>query len=133
MKESVIRLAHGAGGRMMADLIRELREGVERALAAGVAREMIIVDPGIGFGKTVAQNLEILRRLGELRVLGRPILLGTSRKSVVGYTLDLSPEERVEGTGATLALGVAKGVNMVRVHDMKEMVRVARMADAIAR
>ncbi len=118
---------------LMADLIRELRESIEGALEAGVAWEKIIVDPGIGFGKTVEQNLEILRRLRELRVLGRPVLLGTSRKSVVGYTLDLSPEERVEGTGATVALGIASGVDIVRVHDVKEIVRVARMADAIVR
>jgi len=118
---------------LMADLIRELRESIERSLEAGVVWEKIIVDPGIGFGKTVEQNLEILRRLGELRVLGRPVLLGTSRKSIVGYTLNLSPEERVEGTGATVALGIASGVDIVRVHDVKEMVRVTRMADAIVR
>jgi dihydropteroate synthase len=118
---------------LMADLIRELRESIAGALEAGVAWDKIIVDPGIGFGKTVEQNLEILRSLRELRVLGRPILLGTSRKSVVGYTLDLSPEERVEGTGATVALGIARGANIVRVHDVKEMVGVARMADGIAR
>jgi dihydropteroate synthase len=118
---------------LMADLIRELRESVERALEAGVAWEKIIVDPGIGFGKTLEQNLEILRRLGELRVLGRPVLLGTSRKSVVGYTLDLSAEERAEGTGATVALGIAGGMDIARVHDVEEIVRVARMADAIVR
>jgi len=118
---------------LMADVIRELREGIDGALNAGVAWEKIIVDPGIGFGKTVEQNLEILRRLGELRVLGRPILLGTSRKSVVGYTLNLPPDERVEGTGATVALGIASGADIVRVHDVKAMMRVARMADAIVR
>jgi len=118
---------------LMADLIRELRQSIEIALDAGVEWEKIIVDPGIGFGKTVKQNLEILRRLGELRVLGRPILLGTSRKSVIGYTLDLPPEERVEGTAATVALGIANGADIIRVHDVKEMVRVARMTDAIVR
>jgi len=118
---------------LMADIIRELRERIEAALNAGVAWENIIVDPGIGFGKTVEQNLELLHKLRELRVLGRPILLGTSRKSVVGYTLGLPPEERVEGTGATVALGIASGADIVRVHDVKEMVRVARMADAITR
>ena len=118
---------------LMADLIRELRVSIERALNAGVEWGKIIVDPGIGFGKTVEQSLEILRRLGELRVLGRPILLGTSRKSVIGYTLDLPLEERVEGTGATVALGIASGADIVRVHDVKEMVRVARMTDAIVR
>jgi len=118
---------------LMADLIRELRQSIEIALDAGVEWEKIIVDPGIGFGKTVKQNLDILRRLGELRVLGRPILLGTSRKSVIGYTLDLPPEERVEGTAATVALGIANGADIIRVHDVKEMVRVARMTDAIVR
>lgn len=118
---------------MMADLIRELREIIARALDVGISRDRIIIDPGIGFGKTVEQNLEILRRLKELRVLGRPVLLGASRKSVMGYTLDLPPEERVEGTAATVALGIAGRVDIVRVHDVKEMVRVARMADALAR
>ncbi|HDN81011.1 MAG TPA: dihydropteroate synthase [Chloroflexi bacterium] len=116
---------------LMADIIRELRYSIDIALKAGVEWEKIIVDPGIGFGKTVEQNLEILRRLGELKVLGRPILLGSSRKSVIGYVLDLPPQERMEGTAATVALGIAKGANIVRVHDVKEMVRVARMTDAI--
>jgi len=118
---------------LMGDLVRELREGIEGALTAGVEWDKIVVDPGIGFGKTVEQSLEILRRLGELRVLGRPILLGTSRKSVVGYTLGLPPEERVEGSGATVALGIARGADIIRAHDVREMVRVARMADAIVR
>jgi dihydropteroate synthase len=118
---------------LMADLIRELREMVARAIDLGVSRHRIIIDPGIGFGKTVEQNLVVLRRLRELRVLGRPVLLGASRKSVMGYTLDLPPEERVEGTATTVALGIAGGVDIVRVHDVKEMVRVARMADALTR
>ncbi len=118
---------------LMADIIRELEYSLELALEAGVEFEKIIVDPGIGFGKTVEQNLEILRRLGELKVLGRPILLGTSRKSVIGYVLNLPPNERVEGTAATVALGIAAGADIVRVHDVKEMVRVARMTDAIVR
>jgi dihydropteroate synthase len=118
---------------LMADLIRELRQRVDVALDMGVPWDHIVVDPGIGFGKTVPQNVELLRGLRELRVLGRPILLGTSRKSVVGYTLDLPPEERLEGTAATVAMGIASGVDIVRVHDVREMVRVARMADAIVR
>jgi len=81
----------------------------------------------------VEQNLEIMDRLGELKVLGRPILVGTSRKSFIGYTLDLPPEERLEGTAATVALCIARGADIVRVHDVKEMVRVARMTDAIVR
>ena len=118
---------------LMADIIRELRGSVQIALDAGVAWERIIVDPGLGFGKTVEQNLEIMDRLGELKVLGRPILVGTSRKSFIGYTLDLPPEERLEGTAATVALCIARGADIVRVHDVKEMVRVARMTDAIVR
>jgi dihydropteroate synthase len=118
---------------LMADLIRELRGYIARALDAGVTREQIIVDPGIGFGKTTAQHLEILRRLDELRVLGRPILLGTSRKPVTGYASDLPPTERNQGTAATVALGIARGADIVRVHDVQAMARVARLTDAIAR
>ena len=118
---------------LMGDIVRELRQSIDLALEAGIAWEKIIVDPGIGFGKTVEQNLEILRRLGELKVLGRPILLGTSRKSVIGYVLNLPPQERVEGTAATIAIGIANGADIVRVHDVKEMARVARMTDAIVR
>ncbi len=86
-----------------------------------------------GFGKTVAQNLAIVRRLGELKTLGQPILLGTSRKSFIGLTLELPESERLEGTAATVAIGIAGGADMVRVHDVKEMARVARMSDAIIR
>ncbi len=118
---------------LMADILRELRESIDLALEAGVERERIIVDPGLGFGKTVEQNLEVIANLAELRVLGRPILLGPSRKSFVGYTLDLPPEKRVEGTAAAVAVGVAEGADIVRVHDVREMTRVARMTDAIVR
>jgi len=118
---------------LMADIIRELRESIERAVEAGIAWEKIIVDPGIGFGKTVEQNLELVDRLGELKVLGRPILVGPSRKSFIGYTLDLPPQERVEGTAAAVALSIARGADIVRVHDVREMVRVARMTDAMVR
>ncbi|MHB1413618.1 MAG: dihydropteroate synthase [Chloroflexota bacterium] len=118
---------------LMADITRSLRESVELALNAGVAEANIIVDPGIGFGKRREHNLEVLARLAELRVLGRPILLGTSRKSTIGYVLNLPPDQRVEGTAATVAIGIANGADIVRVHDVKEMVRVARMSDAIAR
>lgn len=116
---------------LLADVIRELDENIALALDAGIAWENIIVDPGIGFGKTVSQNLELLNRLDELRVLGRPILLGPSRKSFIGYTLDLPAEERVEGTAATIVLGIERGADIVRIHDVKEMVRAARMTDAI--
>jgi len=118
---------------LLADVIRELRESIDTALSAGIAPERIIVDPGIGFGKTVEQNLELLNRLDELKVLGHPILLGPSRKSFIGYTLDLPPDQRVEGTAATVALGIARGADIVRVHDVREMVRVARMSDAVVR
>ncbi|MEE9203270.1 MAG: dihydropteroate synthase, partial [Dehalococcoidia bacterium] len=100
---------------------------------AGVPPENIIVDPGIGFGKTLEHNLELLRRLRELRSLGRPVLLGTSRKSMIGLVLGLPPEQRVEGTAATVALGVAAGADIIRVHDVAPMVRVCRMTDAIVR
>ncbi len=120
-------------GNLMEDLLRELRESIAYAEQHGIRREHIIVDPGIGFGKTPSQNIVLLRHLGELRSLGRPILLGTSRKSFIGLALNLPPAERVEGTGATVALGIQSGADIVRVHDVAPMVRVARMADAVLR
>ena len=120
--------------RLIPDIVASLRRSVAVALAAGVARERIIVDPGFGFGKTVAHNLEVLRRLGEIKgALGLPLLLGTSRKSTIGRVLDLPVDDRVEGTAATVALGIAQGVDIVRVHDVREMARVTRMADAVVR
>lgn len=121
------------GGELMRDVIDTLEESYARAERAGVRRERVIVDPGIGFGKTHAENLEILRRLDELRVLQRPLLVGTSRKGLIGMTLYLPVDQRIEGTAATVALAVAGGADMVRVHDVLEMVRVARMTDAIVR
>ncbi len=118
---------------LMADVIRELREQVELALDAGISPDKLIVDPGIGFGKTVEQNLELVNRLGELRVLGYPILLGPSRKGFIGYTLDLPIDQRVEGTAVAVALGIERGANIVRVHDVKQMTRVAKMTDAVVR
>jgi dihydropteroate synthase len=118
---------------LMAEVIADLERAIERALASGIARESIIVDPGFGFGKTRVHNLEVLRELASLRVLGRPILLGTSRKSTLGKILDLPADQRVEATLATTALGIAAGVDIVRVHDVQPNVRVARMADAIIR
>ncbi len=118
---------------LLGDIIAYLRKSIEIASRAGIKPERIIVDPGIGFGKTLEQNLEVLRRLEELKTLGKPILLGTSRKSVIGKVLGLPVEERLEGTAATVAWGVAKGASIVRVHDVKEMVRVVRMVDAIMR
>ena len=118
---------------ILPEVIASLRRGINLALDAGVAWENIIIDPGIGFGKTVEGNLELIRRLGELRVLGRPILLGTSRKSVIGLVLDLPVDQRLEGTAATIAVGIANGADMVRVHDVLQMVRVSKMTDAIVR
>lgn len=105
---------------------------MEAAVAAGIPRDRIVVDPGFGFGKSVDQNLEVLRRLGELRALGRPILIGTSRKGTIGKVLGGLPvEDRLEGTAATVAAAILNGADIVRVHDVRAMVRVARMTDAI--
>lgn len=116
---------------LMADVQRELMESVSLARAAGIADEKIILDPGIGFGKTVQQNLELLNRLDEIRGLGFPVLLGTSRKSFIGYTLDLPADQRAAGTAATVAIGIARGADIVRVHDVAQMAQVAHMTDAI--
>ena len=110
-----------------------LLESINIAIESGIDKEKIILDPGIGFGKTYEQNLEVLKRLGELKSLGYPILLGTSRKSVIGNTLNLPPQERVEGTIATTVLGIKDGVDIVRVHDVEKNLRAAKMADAIYR
>jgi len=119
---------------IVSDIVRFLAHSIDLALIAGVAWERIIIDPGIGFGTTPEENLTLLRRLDELRVLGRPILLGTSRKSTIGQVLGGLPvSERLEGTAATVALGIAQGADIVRVHDVREMMRVVKMSDAIVR
>jgi dihydropteroate synthase len=118
---------------LVAEIVADLQAAIERALGAGVPWESIVVDPGFGFGKTPEHNLALLRDLAALRVLGRPILLGTSRKSTLGKVLDLPPDQRVEATVATTVLGIAAGVDIVRVHDVRENVRAARMTDAIVR
>ncbi|MGC8959759.1 MAG: dihydropteroate synthase [Chloroflexia bacterium] len=118
---------------LLGEICAELGESIAFALEQGLPWEHLIVDPGIGFGKTPEQNLEVMRRLGELRSLGRPILLGTSRKSFIGLTLRLPPQERLEGTLATLALGVVGGADIVRVHDVREAVRAVRISDAVVR
>ena len=110
-----------------------LLESINIAIESGIDKDKIVLDPGIGFGKTYEQNLEVLKRLGELKSLGYPILLGTSRKSVIGNTLNLPPQERVEGTIATTVLGIKDGVDIVRVHDVEKNLRAAKMADAIYR
>ncbi|EEL61154.1 Type III pantothenate kinase [Bacillus cereus Rock4-18] len=116
---------------LMADMIADLYDSIKIAKAAGVRDENIILDPGIGFAKTPEQNLEAMRNLEQLNVLGYPVLLGTSRKSFIGHVLDLPVEERLEGTGATVCLGIEKGCEFVRVHDVKEMARMAKMMDAM--
>lgn len=118
---------------VVAEVVRDLAAAIERAVGAGVDEADVIVDPGIGFGKTADHNVTLLRHLDALTTLGRPILLGTSRKSTLGRILDLPVEERLEATLATTALGVAAGVDMVRVHDVRPNVRTARTADAIVR
>jgi dihydropteroate synthase len=118
---------------LLAEVIADLQAAIERAVRAGVPWESILVDPGFGFGKTPEHNLALLRDLAALRVLGRPILLGTSRKSTLGKVLDLPADQRVEATLATTVLGIAAGVDVVRVHDVRENVRAARMTDAVVR
>jgi dihydropteroate synthase len=114
-------------------VIADLKRAIDIALDAGVPWEDIIVDPGIGFGKKLEQNYELIRRLDELKILGRPILLGTSRKSMIGLTLNLPENDRLEGTAATNAIGIFQGADIIRVHDVHEMIRIARMSDAIIR
>jgi dihydropteroate synthase len=118
---------------LLGDVKRELLESVALARSAGVPDERIILDPGIGFGKTVEQNLALINRLDEIKALGFPVLLGASRKSFIGYTLDLPADQRLEGTAAAVAVGITRGADIVRVHDVGTMVRVARMTDAIVR
>ena len=118
---------------LISDIKKELSESIELALKAGVQEVNIILDPGVGFGKTIAQNLRIVNQLDQFKTMGFPILLGTSRKSFIGYTLNLPPEERLEGTAATVAIGIERGADIVRVHDVKSIVRLAKMTDAIVR
>lgn len=118
---------------LIEDVKRELLVSVEIAKKAGVEETRLILDPGIGFGKTRGHNLELINRLDEIRALGYPVLLGTSRKSFIGFTLDLPADQRVEGTAATIAVGITRGADIIRVHDVKEMTRIANMTDAIVR
>ncbi len=136
--EVPVVLMHNQAGHEYRDLLPDVLEALEsavaRAMDAGAAKENVIVDPGIGFGKVADQSLEIEGRLSELKVIGQPVLVGPSRKSHIGLVLgDLPHEERLEGTAAAVALCIAGGADIVRVHDVKEMVRVARMSDAILR
>ena len=130
-------LMHNQRGHQYNDLMKDIAAGlaqsIDIALSAGVLRENLVIDPGVGFGKTADHNLELLRELHRLKVLGLPLLVGTSRKSTIGRILGLPPEQRLEGTAATVALAIASGADIVRVHDVLEMVRVCRMTDAIVR
>lgn len=118
---------------LISDMLDDLRESVDLARKAGVKDDNIILDPGIGFAKNLEENLEVMRRLQDFKSLGYPLLLGTSRKSMIGKTLDLPVDQRVEGTAATVAYGIAEGVEIIRVHDVQVMARVARMTDAMVR
>ncbi len=118
---------------LMGDMIEYFAVSIARGMDAGVKREYMIIDPGIGFGKTSEQNIEVMGRLGELECLGLPVLIGTSRKSLIGKVLDLPVDQRLEGTAATVTLGIASGVDIVRVHDVREMARVVKMTDAMVR
>ena len=120
-------------GDMLEEIMRSLAESVKIAKVAGVRDEMIILDPGVGFGKTSEQNLMLMSRLGEIKSMGYPVLLGTSRKSMIGKILGLTPKDRVEGTIATTVLGIVQGIDIVRVHDVAENLRAAKVADAIVR
>ena len=130
-------LMHNQKGTIYQDLLPDLgsslQTSVKTARDAGVPKENIIIDPGIGFGKTPDQNLEVLAGLNALKVAGCPILVGTSRKSTLGLLLDLPTDQRVEATAATVSLAIAGGADLVRVHDVKEMVRVCRVTDAVVR
>ena len=118
---------------LVADILNELQDVVDAALAHGIEPDNVIVDPGIGFGKTVSQNLQLLDQLDRFKALDYPLLIGPSRKSFIGYTLNLPPAKRLEGTSATVSIGIDRGADIVRVHDVRAMVRVARMTDAIVR
>ena len=118
---------------LIEDVKRELLTSVDIAKKAGIEDRQIILDPGIGFGKKREHNIELINRLDEIRALGYPVLLGSSRKSFIGFTLDLPADQRMEGTAATIAIGIARGADIIRVHDVKEMSRVAKMTDAIVR
>ncbi|HEX9018506.1 MAG TPA: dihydropteroate synthase [Anaerolineaceae bacterium] len=140
-KPSTTELQERLGGRyvgvpyddLLTDVKNELMQSVEIAHVAGIADELLILDPGVGFGKTVEQNLELIDRLDEICALGYPVLLGPSRKSFIGYTLNLPPDQRLEGTAAAVAVGITRGADIVRVHDTAFMVRLARMTDALIR
>lgn len=133
----IVAMHNQNGTEYKKDIIEEIcdffKTSIDIALKSGIKKENIILDPGIGFGKTPEQNIIVMSRLGELNDLGYPLLLGTSRKSMIGKILDLQPKERVEGTLATTVMGIMQGIDIVRVHDIKENVRAAKVTDAIVR
>jgi len=130
-------IMHNQNGTDYNNIIEDIKEFFKRSVAiakeAGISEDMIILDPGIGFGKTPEQNIMVMSKLDEIKSLGYPVLLGTSRKSMLGKILDLPPKERVEGTLATTILGIVQGVDIVRVHDVQENLRAAKVVDAIIR
>jgi len=138
---ALARVVVGRGGHyvgtnyhdLLGEVCQDLRGSVDLARAAGVPPSHILLDPGLGFGKTVAQNLDLLDQLATVRALGYPVLVGPSRKSFIGLTLDVPPEDRLEGTAAAVAVAITRGADVVRVHDVAAMVRVARMTDAVVR
>ena len=136
-KKALIILTSNERGQEVANIMEIVTGNLARLISitykAGVELRNIIIDPGIGFGKTVEQNLEIVRRLDELKVLDRPILLGTSRKSFIGKVLGTEADDRLEGTAATVAIGIVNGADIVRVHDVRHMSIICRMSDAIVR
>jgi len=118
---------------IVSSVIEGLKESIGLAIGAGISRQNIIIDPGIGFGKTLEQNLELLDRLAELKSLKLPVLLGTSRKSMIGLVLEVPAAERIMGTAATVAIGIKNGADIIRVHDIKQMAQVCKMSDAVVR
>ncbi|WP_035794318.1 dihydropteroate synthase [Clostridium algidicarnis] len=130
-------IMHNQNGTYYNNIIEDIKGFFKRSVAiakeAGISEDMIILDPGIGFGKTTEQNIMVMSKLDEIKSLGYPLLLGTSRKSMLGKILDLPPKERVEGTLATTILGIVQGVDIVRVHDVQENLRAAKVADVIIR
>jgi len=135
--ELPIVLMHNQKGTEYADLISDVKEALSRtvayALEMGISPENIILDPGLGFGKKPEHNLQLINRLGDLKELGYPLLVGPSRKSFIGLVLDVPIDQRIEGTSASIAVSIANGADIIRVHDVKAMVRVARMTDSITR
>ncbi|NTW71206.1 MAG: dihydropteroate synthase, partial [Eubacteriaceae bacterium] len=120
-------------GDLIDSINKFLMASIDMAVKGGLNKENIILDPGVGFGKTLEQNKEVMTRLKEIRDLGYPVLLGTSRKSMIGKILDLPPKERTDGTVATTVMGILQGMDIVRVHDVKENSRAAKVTDAIVR